>query len=338
MSDLVYERLFDLSSVLDEPMTLILTGIGLGILLLGTIVISILTLTKRVDAKLQKELWKRMGSWWLIGPAIAASILLGGLATMIGVLVLGILCHSEFARATGLFREKLMSALVVLTLALMTFMIIDNWFNSFVALPGQALVVIAFVAVMQNRTEGFLQRFALAAVSIMLFGYGLGHLSYVANEPGNRAVLFLVILCVELNDVFAFTCGKLFGKRKLIVNVSPNKTIGGALGALILTTALFAILGRFAFEGKNVGQWHHLIILGILISIGGQMGDLFISAIKRDVGVKDMGAVLPGHGGILDRFDSLVLIGPILAHYCWYFDKVDREAGVQVITKGVFGL
>ncbi|WP_432799604.1 phosphatidate cytidylyltransferase [Poriferisphaera sp. WC338] len=332
-----WDRFFGITDIVNEPMTIVLASFAVGILLLGTCVIAGISVTRVGNDQLRSELWRRMRAWWVLGFVIGGVILLGPLMTILGMLILGVLCHAEFARATGLFREKLMSGSVVFCLILMSLAILDNWYNFFAALPGLCLVAIAMAAVLQNRTEGFLQRYALAAVSLMLFGYGLGHLSYWANESGYRAVLLLVVLCVELNDVFAFTCGKLFGKRKLIVNVSPNKTIGGAAGALLLTSLLFVLLGRKVFEGMNVGSWFHLLILGILISIAGQMGDLFISAIKRDIGVKDMGAILPGHGGILDRFDSLVLIGPVLSHYVWYFDKVDRETGIRILTGGLLG-
>lgn len=86
----------------------------------------------------------------------------------------------------------------------------------------------------------------------------------------------------------------------------------------MLTTILTVVLGRFAFAGTAVANPAHLLALGLLIGAGGQLGDLMLSAIKRDLGIKDMAATLPGHGGLLDRFDSLLLVAPAVFYYVGY--------------------
>jgi phosphatidate cytidylyltransferase len=125
----------------------------------------------------------------------------------------------------------------------------------------------------------------------------------------------LILLAVELNDVFAYCVGKAFGGPKLLPATSPGKTIAGSVGALVLTTAFTAVLGHFVFAGSEVDRIDRLVVLGLLVSVLGQLGDLMLSSIKRDVAVKDTGAVIPGHGGVLDRFDSLVLVPPVVFHY-----------------------
>jgi phosphatidate cytidylyltransferase len=87
------------------------------------------------------------------------------------------------------------------------------------------------------------------------------------------------------------------------------------VGALVLTTALVGTLGHFVFAGTAVDRLDRLLMLGAGLSILGQLGDLLVSSIKRDVGIKDIGVVIPGHGGLLDRFDSLVLVPPAAFHY-----------------------
>src|SRR5690606_18967076 len=116
-----------------------------------------------------------------------------------------------------------------------------------------------------------------------------------------------LLVSVEMNDVFAYVCGRWFGRRRLAPNTSPGKTIAGGAGALVLTTALVTLIGYFVFEGTVLASAAHLISLGLIISVGGQLGDLMLSSIKRDLGIKDMGSLIPGHGGLLDRFDSLLL-------------------------------
>jgi len=129
----------------------------------------------------------------------------------------------------------------------------------------------------------------------------------------------LIIFAVELNDIFAYICGHLFGHRKFVPNTSPNKTVGGALGAIILTTPLVAVIAHFIWSDGALDNPICLAGLGIIVSIVGQFGDLMLSAIKRDLGLKDTAKLIPGHGGLLDRFDSLILVAPAVFHYVNYF-------------------
>jgi phosphatidate cytidylyltransferase len=122
---------------------------------------------------------------------------------------------------------------------------------------------------------------------------------------------------VEVSDVAAFTFGKLFGRRRLRGNISPNKTWAGALGAFGVSMLLPWVL-QFALPQF---QTRERILTGLIVGIGGQMGDLSISVIKRDLGVKDMGAAIKGHGGILDRIDSLLYTAPLFFHMVRYFGE-----------------
>ena len=173
---------------------------------------------------------------------------------------------------------------------------------------------------------------APAVFGYLLFGVGLGHLAYLANDTHYRSFILLVLLAIEMNDVFAFCCGKTFGRRKLCPNTSPHKTIGGAIGAVVLTTVLVSLLGRFVFADTIMASLPYLIGLGGLISIAGQFGDLTLSSIKRDLRIKDMAATIPGHGGLLDRFDSLLLAAPVFFHYVNYFVGVGENQSEYVFT------
>jgi phosphatidate cytidylyltransferase len=126
--------------------------------------------------------------------------------------------------------------------------------------------------------------------------------------------VFVLIFLTEGNDVLQFLCGKMWGKRKITPEVSPNKTEAGFIGGLVLTTCLgmyfFAqILGFSIFEGA---------LLGFLISLYGIQGDLYFSTLKRYFGTKDFSDALPGHGGYLDRLDSLILTSPIVFYAIWF--------------------
>jgi phosphatidate cytidylyltransferase len=106
-------------------------------------------------------------------------------------------------------------------------------------------------------------------------------------------------------------------------NISPKKTWEGSLGGLAVSLALPWLL-RFSFPHFH---WPELVLTGLIVGIGGQLGDLVVSLIKRESGVKDMGAILPGHGGILDRIDSLILVAPLFVHMVRVLDRVYPEVG-----------
>jgi phosphatidate cytidylyltransferase len=164
-----------------------------------------------------------------------------------------------------------------------------------------------------------------------LFGSAFGHLAYFANDENYRPILLLLLLAVELNDGFAVICGKSFGRRKLAPHTSPNKTLGGSLGALVLTTLLVDLLGRFVFA-DTMAAWPALIGLGLLISIVGQLGDLTLSSIKRDLGIKDISNLIPGHGGLLDRCNSLLFVAPAAFHYIGYFNGIGLDQPTRILT------
>lgn len=149
-------------------------------------------------------------------------------------------------------------------------------------------------------------------VAIVLFS--LPHLAiiraidYSDNTIWGIYILILLVIPTELNDVFQYLCGKVFGKHKITPVISPNKTVEGFLGGLLLTSLLTLILGSLILKQM---PWSSLVLLGVFIAILGFLGDVYMSKIKRLAGVKDTGNLIPGHGGLLDRIDSLLFITPI---------------------------
>jgi len=190
-----------------------------------------------------------------------------------------------------------------------------GWYGFFVAVPVFAIALILFIPILRNRARGELQRMSLAIVGFVYIGWMFGHLGFLANARNAYGFLCYIIFATELNDVAAFTFGKLFGRHPLRSQISPNKTWEGALGAITLSMVLPWLL-RFSFP--FFGPWQ-LILTGLIVGIGGQLGDLSISVIKRDIGTKDMGATIPGHGGILDRIDSLIYVAPLFMHMAGYY-------------------
>lgn len=327
-------RLFGFRHAFDSPVTVWITIAVVAVLIIATALIWILHATKATSAAVHGELVKRVRSWAIMAPLLLGPVLLGAAWTILAIAVLSILCYREFARATGFFRQRSLSIVVVLGILATTFAIADHWFELFVAIPPLTLVVLAMIAILPDQPGGYIQRVSIGAISFLLFGHCLGHLGYIANDAAFRPIILLIILTVELNDVFAYLSGKAFGHRKLVPHTSPNKTMGGALGALVLTTTLVASVGHFVFRNSNIDTPLSLIALGVIVSVAGQFGDLMLSSIKRDIGIKDMSAAIPGHGGLLDRFDSILLVAPAVFYYIGYFRPFGLDQPVRILTGG----
>lgn len=136
----------------------------------------------------------------------------------------------------------------------------------------------------------------------------LSHFYLLRQLPRGIEWTFLTILLVWATDIGAYLIGRQFGRHLLAPQVSPKKTVEGSLGGL-----LFCIVVAFAFWRLVGGaSWITYIIVGVVVGISAQVGDLFESALKRSAGVKDSGKLIPGHGGILDRFDSLIFALPLV--------------------------
>ncbi len=327
-------RLFDYMSAFDHPVTVAIAATVGGLLAATPFMITGLAAAGKLDAKHRDELWKRYFSWLVLVPLMLGPILLGPFATILGVTVLSLACYREYARATGLFRERSISVFVVIGTLLVAFASLDHWYELFLAVFPLTVACISMVAILPDRPQGYIQRVALGVLGFSLFGAALGHLSYFANDKNFRPILLTLIVAVELNDIFAYIAGKLFGKRKLAPNTSPGKTIAGSVGALVATTGLVVVLAHFTFRGTALDSPLPLVMLGFMISVLGQFGDLMLSSIKRDLGIKDMAALIPGHGGLLDRFDSLLLVAPAVFHYVTYFVSVGADQTRRVFTGG----
>jgi phosphatidate cytidylyltransferase len=319
MSNTTWQRLFGFRHAFDDHVTVVITLIVVVSLFVAPLLIFVTTRTANSSAEKTKELWDRYRSWIWLAAAIVIPVLAGAFWTILGVAILSFLCYREYARITGLFRERTISLVVVVGILLLTLAELDNWYRLFVALFPLMVALIAIGGLIPDQPKGYIQRVGLGVLGFALFGSALGNLGFMANDWNYRPILLLIIWAVEFNDILAYICGHLFGHRRFVPNTSPNKTVGGAIGAVILTTPLVALFAHFVWTNTSLDNPVRLIGLGILISVVGQFGDLMLSAIKRDVGLKDTSKLIPGHGGLLDRFDSLILVAPAVFHYVNYF-------------------
>ena len=329
---MIRERLFGWRHAFDHPVSRWITigvAAALGVALL---IIALLSVTGRVKDPFRKELWKRTLAWGVMAPLLIGPVLLGAAWTILSITILSLACYREFARATGLFREKLVSLVVVLGILAVSFAALDHWYGFFVALFPLTVIIIAATSILPDSPKGYLQRVALGVLAFMLFGSSLAHVSYMANDWNYRPIVLMLLLGVQLNDVFAFISGKTLGHRKIVPHTSPNKTVAGHLGALVLTAPLVATMAHYVFPGTPLDRPLWLILLGVIVSVSGQLGDLMLSSIKRDLGIKDMGVLIPGHGGVLDRINSVLLAAPAVFHYVGYFVGFGLDQPTRIIT------
>ncbi|QQS08462.1 MAG: phosphatidate cytidylyltransferase [Phycisphaerales bacterium] len=284
-----------------------------------------------MSKKTSDDVWVRYWTWLVLAPAMLVPLILCPASAMSAVLIMSLLCYREYARATGVFRERLMSAIVALGIVAICLASLDNWYGLFVALPSVTVTILAASAVLNDRPSGYIQRVSLATVGFLLFGVGLGHLSYLANATQFRPLLILIVMSTQASDIVAYCAGKAFGSRHVFPNTSPNKTLAGHLGSLVIVAPLSAWgLRLIVGTDSDMSLWH-LLGFGLVVAAGAQLGDLVLGSIKRDLGIKDMAATLPGHGGILDRFNSILLVAPAAFHYLSYYDALEFIASPRFL-------
>lgn len=244
-------------------------------------------------------------------------IILGGIPLQLVAAALAGIGVFELFRMKGL---PIKSAETVLAIVAAIFLVLpkESWFNF---LPEQmdnmslfyvVVMIIMTLPVFSKNTYTF-DRAAFPVLVSLYVGYGFQN--FVSARQAGIDVLMYALLVVWATDIGAYMLGMKFGQRKLAPHISPNKSIEGSLGGILSAVVVGAVYCLVFPMPYNVGL---MMLLTIIFSIFGQMGDLVESAYKRHYGVKDSGKILPGHGGILDRFDSMLFVFPIM-HFVGLF-------------------
>ena len=187
-----------------------------------------------------------------------------------------------------------------------------------------ATLPVSFRGVVQEKGDDFNNNLRIVSLNVLPFVYALVPLMLFSNLYSDSTYtnylphlgIFLLIN-IWVNDSFAYFCGRLFGKRRLAAKISPKKSVEGFVGGLVFAIGA-SVAYYFMYDFLPI---HHMIILSIIISIFGPVGDLFESVIKREFGVKDSSNLIPGHGGVLDRFDSFLFTIPFYFMYIKFFIK-----------------
>lgn len=265
----------------------------------------------------------RIRAWWVMVGVFATANLLGLTASVLLFCGLSFLALKEFVNLNpekeGDQTSRMLAFFVLVPLQY--FLVWIDWYGMFALLiPVYAFLFIPTINALNGNAESFLERTAKLQWGLMVSLYCLSHapalltLKIPGYEGENAKLLLYLVLVVQISDVLQWAWGKTTGKRKIAPNISPNKTVEGFVGGVASATIVGALLW-WATPFNPFQAW----LMALLIAFAGFAGGLTMSAIKRDVGIKDFGNLIEGHGGVLDRIDSICFSAPLFFHVVRYF-------------------
>lgn len=311
----------NLSALALAPVWLGLIGIWV---LLGVAAFAVFVLARANRDKDYSELINRTRTWVWIILTVTIVMAMGDKAAIVFIGFISFLAFKEYltlvpSRAS----DRRVFFWAYIAIPIQFWWVYAGYYGFFIIfIPVYVFTFIAFRLLLTGRTDGFIKAAGTLQWGLILTVYNLSHLGFLfvlpldeATQAGGAGLFFFVVFLTQFNDVAQYVWGKLFGRRKVIPSISPGKTWEGFLGGLVTTTALSILLAGIFTPFDLI----HAAAAGLVIGVLGFVGDITVSAIKRDLGVKDSGKFLPGHGGILDRLDSLTFTAPLFFHFTRYF-------------------
>lgn len=272
------------------------------------------------QGKPKGELALRVRSWWVIVAVGSAALLLGRIALLVLLAFVSFLALKEYLSiipTRRADRRVLIWAYLAIPLQY-TIIYFENYGMFIIFVPVYMFLFLPMVMVLIGETERFLTAISTLHWGLMLTVFCLSHLAFMVVLPesgeGPQLLLYLILM-TQVGDVAQYLWGKRFGRRKVLPRVSPSKTAEGLIGGVFTITLLSLWLGPFL----TPMSWPLALVVGFLLAVAGFIGDVTISAFKRDLGVKDSSSLIPGHGGILDRVDSLTYTAPLFFHLIRFF-------------------
>ena len=310
-------------SVLGLPPNVVYATLGIyALLIVATAIVSVLRW--RHPGERYAELAARTNSWWWMIGAFTLAVLLN---QTVAVIFLGFISYLALKEYLSLIPTRRIDRTVLLfaylAIPVQFYWAAIDWYGMFIVfIPVWMFLFFPALMALRGDTDGFLRAVGTLSWGLMMTVFTLSHMAMLlvsgdAASPvagGVGLLLFLVVL-TQFNDVAQYTWGKLFGRHKVTPTVSPKKTWEGLVGGIATTIALAAMIGPYL----TPMDWQWSALAGAIIGVAGFLGDITISAVKRDLGVKDTGGLIPGHGGILDRVDSLTYAAPAFVHFIRYF-------------------
>jgi len=270
------------------------------------------------------ELGLRIRSWWVIVIAGGVALVSNPIAVLAALAVVSYLALKEYLSVVPTRRAD-RAVLLVAYLAIPTqwWWIGQEQYGFFIIwVPVYLFMVVPAMMVLRGEVTGFLRALGTLHWGLMLCVFAIGHVAYLfvlpedgAPGPGRAGLLLLLLILAQGNDVAQYVWGRIFGRHRIAPSVSPNKTVEGFAGGLATTTIVAGLIGPLL----SPLSLPMALAAGALMAVSGFFGDLTVSAVKRDIGIKDTGTLIPGHGGVLDRIDSLIFAAPLFFHFMRYF-------------------
>ena len=296
-------------------------GALLALLVIGSILAAVLP---RIKPKKWDDLKPRMRSWWVMCGLLIGALLLGWQAFTILFMYISYIALKEYLTLAPTRKEDRGVVLFAYLMVLVSYSAI--WINNYmfflVTIPVYVFLATAVMMALTKRTDGYLATIGILQWGLIVCVFNLGHVAFLMRTPaaevpmaGAAGLVFFLIFVTQFNDMAQYMWGKVFGRRKISPNISPNKTWEGAIGGFVTTGVLFVVLAPYF---TPLTFWPSVWI-GVTLPVLGFFGDITMSAIKRDLGVKDTSLLIPGHGGALDRLDSLMFTAPWYFHMLAYF-------------------
>jgi len=273
-------------------------------------------------SKLVDEMQIRTRSWWIMCCIFLFASIVNPVVTYFALGFLSFLTLRELYSQLKLRKiDRSVLFFCYLSIPIQYFLAFKGYYTLFlIFIPVFMFIIIPFLLVLTGETKDIIRSMCILPSSLMLGVFGISHLALLISFPemnsngvSGKALLLFLIFITEANDIMQFVWGKIFGKHKILPKVSPNKTWEGFIGGVISTT----IIGYFMGFLTPLNTWQ-LILLSSSIAVFGFMGDAIMSAVKRDFGVKDMSNAIPGHGGVLDRVDSLSTTASPFFHIVYF--------------------
>jgi len=299
------------------------------IALLGIIALLILAkvglilLKTRIPLEDLKEMNLRLRTWWIMVVTFSTSLVLGRWGSLTFIALISFLALKEYLSLIPTRPiDRPIFFLAYLSIPIQFFLIALKQYQMFIVfIPLFVILFLSISMVMVGDPHGFLNTVGSLTWGLLITVFSLGHLGFLIVLPasvnqngGAVGLLMYLIFLTQFSDVMQYIVGKLFGRHQVIQRVSKGKTWEGLIGGLAITLILSVLLAP-GFTPMN--RWEGFFA-GLLIGFAGFFGDVTISALKRDLGVKDAGTLLPGHGGILDRVDSLILSTPLFFNFVYW--------------------
>ena len=265
---------------------------------------------KDVRAGLTGELGKRFIGWMIIAPLFVLAAFVGG---MVGAFILLFFFYRITAEYVSIVGVERPYAVYLFLLIPVTFVIAQFYPAFYFVLPAASILLLTLVPILARRTKDLYLQLTFAGRGYLYLVWSVAHLILIKQIAGNGMVL-VVGVGVALSDVGQYTVGKLIGRHIISPEVNPRKAWEGLIGDF-LGAGLAVALFRFALPPDFTVLQQ--IALAIIIGLGAAWGDLISSLLKRVAGVKDWGQIIPGHGGLLDRANSMVVAIPLVYYYTY---------------------